>query len=167
MIHKGNPDGKGVRPAIVASRYNEPIVEKLVEGAVECFTGHGVDQKIIDVFWVPGAFEIPLAAKKLAETKKYDCIVCVGCVLKGETHHFEYVAQGAASGIVKASLTTGVPIMFSVILADDPRKAWSRAQGDANRGYEGALSALETVSLLRRIEGGKRKQAGRKRRQKN
>ena len=166
-MYKGDADGKGIRPAIIASRYNEPIVENLVEGAARCFTEHGVDSKMIDVFWVPGAFEIPLAAKKLAETKKYDCIVCVGCVLKGETHHFEYVAQSASSGIASVSLEADIPVMFSVILADDPRKAWSRAQGDANRGYEGALSALETVNVLRKIGGEKRKPAGRKRRQKN
>lgn len=150
--HKGNLSGKGVRPAIAASRYNQPIVEKLVEGAVQGFVEHGVKKAGIDVFWVPGAFELPLAARTLATSKKYHCIVCVGCVLKGETYHFGYVCQGVASGIARVSLDTGIPVMFSLLMSDDPQKAWERAGGESgNRGTEGALAALEMVNLLKEI----------------
>lgn len=148
-----NLSGKGIRPAIVAGRFNRPIVEKLVEGAVAGFLENKVQEKEIRVFWVPGVFEIPLAAKTLGASKKYDCIVCVGCVIKGETFHFEHVAWGASSGIARASLDTGVPVIFSVLLCDDPQKAWERAGGKTgNRGYEGALAALEMANLMRDLK---------------
>lgn len=150
---KGERLGKRIRPAIVASRYNEPIVQKLVDGAIQGFIEHQVQEKAIHVFWVPGAFEIPLTAKTLAASKKYDCIVCVGCVLKGETDHFEHVAQSTSRGILRASLDTGIPIMFSVLLGDDPRTAWERAGAKgANRGYQGALAALEMANLLKTLK---------------
>jgi 6,7-dimethyl-8-ribityllumazine synthase len=142
---------KFVKPAVVASRYNLPIVEKLVEGAKQGFTENGVPEDEIEIFWVPGAFEIPLMAKTLAQTKRYDCIVCVGCVLKGETFHFEHVANAVSTGIQAVSLATGVPVIFSVILSDDPQKAWERAQGKTNRGYEGALTGLEMAKTLQAV----------------
>jgi 6,7-dimethyl-8-ribityllumazine synthase len=141
-----------ISPAIIASQYNKPIVEKLVQGAVRCFLDQGVKEEKISVYWVPGAFEIPLLAKQLCQLRKYDCLVCVGCVLKGETYHFDQVALQASSGIAKVSLDTGIPISFSVLLSDNPQTAWERAgENEKNRGHEGALAALEMVNLLRSL----------------
>ena len=144
--------GTNIRAAVVASQYHKPIVEKLVEGSVRGFTQKGVKKDRIEIFWVPGAFEIPLMAKKLAESKKYDCLVCVGCVLKGETDHYEHVARSVSMGIQSASLSTGVPISFSVLLSDDPQIAYERArENENNRGYEGALAAFEMANLLKEM----------------
>lgn len=140
-----------IRPAVVASRFNLPIVEKLVDGAIRGFREQGIQQEKIRVFWVPGAFEIPLAAKKLALSKKIDCIVCVGCVIKGETFHFEHVANAASLGILQASLETGVPMIFSILLGDDPKILSERASDRCNRGYEGALAGLEMFTQLREL----------------
>jgi len=154
---KSDPAGKGIRAAIVAGRWNEPIVEKLVEGAIRGLVEHQVLEKNIAVFWVPGAFEIPLMSKKLATSKKYDCLISVGCVLKGETFHFDHIAEAASKGVLQASLETGIPIAFSVILSDDPRKAWERAgDGEMNSGYRGALAALEMANLLKQMKSKKR-----------
>lgn len=156
FLSEKNLSGKGVRPAIVASRFHEPIVERLVEGAVQGFVQHEVNRGKIGIFWVPGAFEIPLVAKKLALTKHYHCIVCVGCVVKGETFHFDRLAHGVASGIMQAMLESGVPIIFSVVLSDDPQAAWERAGGRmGNRGFDGALAALEMANLLRSLKSRK------------
>lgn len=149
---KGNLDGGRIHAAIVASRYNEPIVEKLVDGAIEGFIHCGVRGKNIKIFWVPGAFEIPLTAKKIALSRKFDCIVCVGCVIQGETHHYDHIARNVSKGIAKVSRETGVPTIFSVILTDDAQKAWERAGGKfGNRGTEGALAAVEMTNLLKLI----------------
>lgn len=140
-----------IRPAIVASRFNLPIVEKLVDGAIRGFAENGIKKDSIRIVWVPGAFEIPLAAKKIALTKKVDCIVCAGCVIKGETFHFEHVANAASQGILQASLETGVPMIFCVQLGDDPQILSERAGHKCNRGYEGALAALEVLTALKTI----------------
>lgn len=153
LHHSGELHGKGVRPAIIAGRYNQPIVEKLVEGAIQGFQEHGVNSEDIQVFWVPGAFEIPMVAGQAARSRKFSCIVCVGCVIQGDTFHFEHIAWGVSTGIAQVSRETGIPVIFSVLLSDDSRKAWERAGGTAgNRGYEGALAALEMTDLLRKIK---------------
>ena len=141
--------GRRARFAVVASRFNEPIVKKLVDGAVAAFTAGGVAANAVDVHWVPGAFELPLAAQHLVRTKRYAGVACVGVVIKGETPHCDYVAGQAAAGIRTVALASGVPVTFGVITALTEEQAWARAGGAVgNRGAEAAEAALEMSHFL-------------------
>jgi 6,7-dimethyl-8-ribityllumazine synthase len=137
------------RFGVVAARFNEPIVKKLVDGAVAAFAAGGVGTAAIDVHWVPGSFEVPLAAQHLATSGRYAGIACVGVVIRGETPHFEHVAREAATGIRSVALATGIPVTFGLIVALTEQQAWARAGGDVgNRGAEAAEAALEMVRFL-------------------
>jgi len=143
---------RGARFAIVAGRFNSFIVDHLVNGAVDTLLRHGVEAKGIDVVHAPGAFEIPLVAQRLAAAKQYDAIIAVGCVIRGATPHFEYVAGECAKGIAAVALKFDVPIAFGVLTVDTIEQAVERAGTKAgNKGAEAALSALEMVSLLKRL----------------
>lgn len=142
------PSGEG-RFAIVASRFNTVVVERLLAGAVETFRKHGVAQDRLDIVWVPGSFEMPVTAKRLAASERYRAVVCLGCILRGETDHYEHVATQAASGIMQASLATGVPIIFGVLTCDTLEQALHRAGGKAgNKGSDAACAALEMADLF-------------------
>lgn len=146
---EGPFDGRGLRIAVVASRFNETITKQLLDGALDALRRHSVSEEDISVTWVPGAFEIPLVAKRLAETDEIDAIVCVGAVIRGETAHFDYVAQHAVGGIGRASVETGVPMTCGVLTTEDAQQALDRAGGKAgNKGFEAALAAIEMANLL-------------------
>ena len=147
--YEGRLDGHDLRVAIVVSRFNESIGRRLLDGARDCLRRHGVDDDELSIAWVPGAFELPLAAKRLAQSGRVDAVVCLGTVIRGETPHFDYVAGGAAYGILQAGLETGVPISFGVLTADTSEQAAARAGGKmGNKGFEAALAALEMANLL-------------------
>jgi 6,7-dimethyl-8-ribityllumazine synthase len=134
----------------VAARFNEPIVKKLVDGALAAFDAAGVGASALDLYWVPGSFELPLAAQHLARSRRYAGIACVGCVIKGETPHFDFVAGQASAGIREVSLATGIPITFGVITSLTEEQAWARAGGDVgNRGAEAAEAALEMADFMK------------------
>ena len=148
---EGVYEGKGVKIAIVASRFNEFITSKLVSGAEDCLRRHDVANDDITLAWVPGAFEIPLLAKKLAKSGIYDAVICVGAVIRGATSHYDYVCAEVSKGIAAVSLETGVPVMFGVLTTDTIEQAIERAGTKAgNKGYDCALGALELVSLLKK-----------------
>ena len=144
--------GKGLKFGLVVSRFNEFITKKLLEGAQDALLRHGVSQGDIEVAWVPGAFEIPLIAKKLAQTKRYDAVICLGAVVRGETPHFEYIAAQLAKDISKVGLDTGLPVIYGVITADTLEQAIERAgTKQGNKGFEAAVSAIEMANLLTSI----------------
>ena len=144
--------GKGLKFGLVVSRFNDFITTKLLEGAQDALQRHGVRQEDIDIARVPGAFEIPLAAQRLAQTKKYDAIVCLGAVIRGGTPHFEYVASEVSKGIARVGLDTGLPVTFGVITADTLEQAIERAgTKQGNKGFEAAVDAIEMASLLKGI----------------
>lgn len=137
------------RVAIVAGRFNELIVNKLMGGAKDCLLRHGLEEAQITEAWVPGAYELPLAAQKLAETKKFDAIICLGCVIRGATTHYDYVCNEAAKGISKVSLDHGIPVMFGVLTTETIEQALERAGTKAgNKGWEVTLGAIEMINLL-------------------
>lgn len=143
---------EGARFAVVASRFNDLIVRRLVEGALDQFARSGVDAEAVDVAWCPGAFELPLVAVRLARTGRYAAIVAVGCVIRGATDHFEHVAGGVASGLQRAALDAGVPVLFGVLTVDTLEQAFERAGSKAgNKGAEAAAGALEMAHLLARL----------------
>lgn len=144
--------GKGLKIGVVVSRFNEFITNKLLEGAKDALVRHGVGQDDIDVAWVPGAFEVPLVAQKLAQTDKYDAIVCLSAVVRGGTPHFEYVAAEITKGIAKVGLDTGLPVTYGVITADTLEQAIERAgTKSGNRGFDAAVNAIEMANLLKNI----------------
>jgi 6,7-dimethyl-8-ribityllumazine synthase len=152
---RGTPDGSGRRVAIVAGRFNEMVVTKLVEGAMSCLHRHGVVDADVDVVWVPGSFELPLVARVVADRGRHDAVVCVGAVIRGETAHFDYVAGAAARGIHEAALTTGVPVIFGVLTTDTLDQALARAGGEhGNKGWDAAAAALEMISVLEQLGKG-------------
>lgn len=145
----GDLDARHLRVAVVAGRFNESISGRLAEGALDCLRRHGAAEDDIWLVWVPGAFEIPLVARRIASSKEVDAIVCVGAVVRGETPHFDYVAGNAARGVADASAATGIPITFGVLTTDDSAQAEARAGGKAgNKGFEAALAAIEMANLL-------------------
>ncbi len=151
-IYEGQLSAEGKSFGIVVSRFNEFITNKLLEGALDCLRRHGADDERIDTFWVPGAFEIPLCARKLASSGKYNAVICLAAVIRGGTPHFEYVASEAAKGIAKVSLDTGIPVIFGVITADTVEQAIERAGTKmGNKGWNAALSAIEMADLMGRI----------------
>ena len=153
VFGESTPNATGMRVAIVASIFNDQFTKRLCNGAVTTAREHGVRDEAIDVFWVPGAFELPLMAGELAATGSYDAIACVGAVVRGETPHFDFVAGEAARGIMEVGRDSGVPVGFGVITADTLAQAEARAGGAvANRGSEAMYAALHTATLLRGIE---------------
>ncbi len=145
--------GKGLKFGVVISRFNEVITTRLFEGAKDAFLRHGVDEKDIDVAWTPGCLEIPLIAKKLAQTGKHNAIVCLGAVIRGGTPHFEYVASEVNRGISRVSLDAGLPVIQGIITADNLEQAIERAGAkEGNRGFKAASSAIEMANLVRVIE---------------
>jgi len=152
-VHAGKMLAKGKNFGIVVSRFNEFISQKLVDGALDALRRHDADEDRIEIFWVPGSFEIPWAARKMALSKKYDAILCLGAVIRGDTPHFDYIASEVAKGIAQTSLSTGVPTLFGIITADNLEQAIERAGAKAgNKGAQAALSAIELVNLLPMME---------------
>lgn len=151
--YNGSLKSENKKWAIVLGRFNSLISEQLLSGAVDALLRHGGNEGNISVIRVPGAFEIPLAAQKLAESKKYDAIICLGAVIRGSTPHFDYVAGQAAKGIAQVSLNTGLPIIFGVLTTDSIEQALERAGTKAgNKGYDAAVTAIEMVNLLEEIQ---------------
>lgn len=143
---------EGMKAAIVASRFNEIIVRKLLDGAVDGLVRHGMDAENITAAWVPGAFEIPATAAALAKSGKYDAVICVGSVIRGDTTHYDYVCSEVSKGIAQISLSTGVPVLFGVLTTENIEQALARAGSKAgNKGYDCALSAIEMVNLMRQF----------------
>ena len=148
--HEGTLEAGGLKFAIVISRYNDFITRRLMEGAHDAIARHGGSLDNVENYWVPGAFEIPLIAKRLAETGKYDAVICLGAVIRGGTSHFDFVAGEAAKGIGQASLQTGVPVIFGILTTETIEQAIERAGVKlSNRGAEAALSAIEMANLLK------------------
>lgn len=151
-VFEGELLGRGLRFAAVVSRFNEFISGRLLEGARDALARHGVAPENLDVAWVPGAFEIPLVAKKLAMTGSYSAVICLGAVIRGATPHFDYVAAEVSKGVASVGLDTGVPVMFGVITADNLEQAIERAGSKAgNKGFDAAVAAIEMANLLERI----------------
>ncbi|MFD2370385.1 6,7-dimethyl-8-ribityllumazine synthase [Brevibacillus sp. GCM10020057] len=149
---EGHLVGTGLRVGIVAGRFNELIVSKLVGGALDALKRHGVEEDNIDVAWVPGAFEIPLIAKKMAESGRYDAVVTLGAVIRGATPHFDYVCSETAKGVASLSLATGIPVIFGVLTTDSIEQAIERAGTKAgNKGWEAAAAAIEMANLARQF----------------
>ncbi|MDX8359758.1 MULTISPECIES: 6,7-dimethyl-8-ribityllumazine synthase [Bacillaceae] len=152
MIYEGNLIGTNLKIGIVVARFNEFITSKLLGGALDGLKRHGVNEEQIDVAWVPGAFEIPLFARKMAETNKYDAVITLGAVIRGATTHYDYVCNEVAKGISAAGISTGLPIIFGVITTENIEQAIERAGTKAgNKGWEAALSAIESANLSREI----------------
>ena len=144
--------GKGLKFGLVAPRFNDFISRRLVEGAQDALLRHGVSEEDIEIAWVPGSFEIPLIAKKLAQTKRYDAVICLGAVVRGGTPHFEYIAAEVTKGIAKVSLDTGLPVIYGVITADTLEQAIERAGTKmGNKGFDAAVTAIEMANLLKSI----------------
>jgi 6,7-dimethyl-8-ribityllumazine synthase len=153
--YEGRLDATGLRIAVLASRFNETITKSLLDGAMSALRRHGLDDASITVAWVPGAFELPLTAKRLASSGEYDAIVCLGAVIRGATTHYDYVCSQAASGIARASLDTGVPIIFGVLTTENIEQAIERSGTKAgNKGFDSAVAAIEMADLLRQLPKG-------------
>ena len=154
-VFEGFLNGEGLQFAIVVSRFNEFISGKLLSGAWDCLTRHGVGAANVDVAWVPGAMEIPLIAQRLARSKKYDAVICLGAVIRGSTPHFDYVSAEVAKGIAKVQLDSGIPVIFGVLTTDSIEQAVERAGTKAgNKGWDAAVAALEMANLLQSLEKG-------------
>ncbi len=149
---EGKVVAEGIRVGIIASRFNEFIVGKLVAGAEDGLVRHGVVEDDITVAWVPGAFEIPVIAKKMALSGKYDAVICVGAVIRGQTSHYDYVCAEVSKGIAQVSLEAGIPVMFGILTTDTIEQAIERAGSKAgNKGYDCALGAIEMVNLMKQL----------------
>jgi 6,7-dimethyl-8-ribityllumazine synthase len=150
---EGKLDAAGLKFGIIVSRFNSFISDRLLEGAVDALVRHGAADKNIDVVRVPGSFEIPLAAQRLAEGKKYDAVICLGAVIRGATPHFDYVAAEVAKGVAHASMASGVPIAFGVLTTDTIEQAVERAGTKAgNKGFDAAMTAIETANLFKELK---------------
>ncbi|WP_137790570.1 6,7-dimethyl-8-ribityllumazine synthase [Bacillus sp. E(2018)] len=151
-LFEGHLVGTGLKVGIVAGRFNDFISDKLVSGAQDAFKRHGISEDDVDIAWVPGAFEIPLIAKKMADSGKYDAVITLGAVIRGSTPHFDYVCNEAAKGVAQASMTSGVPVIFGVLTVDSIEQAIERAGTKAgNKGWEAAVSAIEMANLTRQL----------------
>jgi 6,7-dimethyl-8-ribityllumazine synthase len=151
-IFEGNLDASGLKFGIIVSRFNDFIGEKLVGGAIDALLRHGANEADISVFKVPGSFEIPLAAKKVALTKKYDAIICLGVIIRGDTPHFEYIAAEVSKGIASVGLDTGTPIIFGVLTTENIEQAIERSGSKAgNKGFDAANAAVELVNLFKNV----------------
>lgn len=152
-VIEGNLIAKGKKFSIVVSRFNDFITKDLVSGCMDTLVRHGADEKDIALAWVPGAFEIPQVAQKLAKAKSYDAVICLGTIIRGSTPHFDYIASEVSKGIANVSLETGIPVIFGVITADTIEQAIERAgTKDGNKGRDAALSAIEMANLLTQIK---------------
>ncbi len=154
MLYEGDFSSPAGRFVLVAARFNGFIVDQLVAGATDALNRHGVGEDRIDLVLVPGSYEIPLIAQKLGKSGKYAAVICLGCVIRGDTDHYDHVAGAAASGIAQAALATGVPVIFSVLTCETLEQAINRAGGKAgNKGFEAAVAAIEMVNLLKKLPG--------------
>ncbi len=151
---EGGRSAKGLRIAVVAARFNHFVVDKLLAGAVETLNQAGISAQDLDIVRVPGAFEIPLAARKLSQSRNYDAVITLGAVIRGGTPHFDYVAGECARGVSQAALDSGVPVIFGVLTCDDMEQATERSGGKhGNKGADAAMAAIEMADLLRKLEG--------------
>ena len=154
MTHQGRLSAGGFRFALVSSRWNDFLTGRLVEGALDALERLGADEGSVEHFRVPGSFEIPLVAHKLAQSGRFDAVVCLGTVIRGQTPHFEYVAGEVTKGIAQAAMQTGVPVLYGIVTADTLEQAIDRAGVKAgNKGFEAAMSAVEMVNLLKTVNG--------------
>ena len=152
-LFEGKVIGEDIKIGIVAARFNEFIVSKLVGGALDGLKRHNVPEENVDLAWVPGAFEIPLIASKMAKSGKYDAVICLGAVIRGSTTHYDYVCSEVSKGIANVSLNSDIPVMFGVLTTENIEQAIERAGSKAgNKGYDCALGAIEMVNLIRQIE---------------
>lgn len=153
-VYQGKLDATGMRVAVVVSRFNDLVTKQLLEGATGCLERHGLAAEGLVVVWVPGALEIPVAAKRLAQSGAYDAVICLGAVIRGATAHFEYVAGETASGVARVGLDSGVPVIFGVLTTDTIEQALERAGTKAgNKGFDAALTAIEMANVLRQVDG--------------
>ncbi len=149
---EGNLDGRNMRIAVVVARFNSLVTDRLLAGALDALTRYGVQDKDVLVARVPGSFEIPLVAQKLAQGGHFDAVICLGAIVRGDTSHFDYVASGATSGIASSSLTSGRPVVFAVLTCETMEQALDRAGGKAgNKGFEAAVTAIEMVNVLKAL----------------
>jgi 6,7-dimethyl-8-ribityllumazine synthase len=154
VLIQGQPDGRGCRVAVVVARYNDFVTDRLQAGALEALTCAGVPADDVDVVSVPGSYEIPQAARFAAVTRRYDAVVCLGCLIRGETAHFDYISSAVSQGIMTAALETGVPMTFGVLTTNSAEQALERvAPGPANKGWEAAMAAVELASAARMLRG--------------
>jgi len=152
-VFEGSFAAKGIRVGIVAARFNEFITSKLLDSALDCLRRHDVNEESIDVAWVPGAFEIPLIASKMAKSGKYDAVICLGAVIRGSTTHYDYVCSEVSKGIANVSLNSDVPVLFGVLTTDNIEQAIERAGTKVgNKGYDCAAGAIEMANLIREIQ---------------
>ncbi len=154
-VHQGLLTAAGFRFAIVVARWNDFLTSKLTEGALDALERLGADENLVEIFKVPGSLELPLTALKVAQSGKFDAVICIGTVIRGETPHFDYVAGEAAKGVSNAAIRTGVPVLFGVVTADTLEQAINRAGVKAgNKGFEAAISAVELVNLYKTMDDG-------------
>ncbi len=152
-VHEGKLNAQGKRFALVVSRFNDLVTTRLLDGALDCLQRHGAADEDIEVAWVPGAFELPIVAQKMAQTGRFDVVTCLGCIVRSDTPHFDYVAGESSKGIARVGLDTGVPITFGVITADTVDQAVQRAGvKSGNRGWDAGMNAVEMASLVAAIE---------------
>lgn len=152
-VIEGNLSAAGLKFGIVASRFNEFITSKLVDGAMDALKRHGANMAKVDVAWVPGAFEIPQVCQKMAKSNKYDAVICLGCVIKGDTPHFDYIAAEVSKGVAAVGLQSGIPVIFGVLTTDSIEQAVERAGTKAgNKGFEAASSAIEMADLFKNLK---------------
>ena len=152
-VHGGKLNAQGKRFALVVSRFNDLVTTRLLDGALDCLQRHGAADEDIEVAWVPGAFELPIVAQKMAQTGRFDVVTCLGCIVRSDTPHFDYVAGESSKGIARVGLDTGVPITFGVITADTVDQAVQRAGvKSGNRGWDAGMNAVEMASLVAAIE---------------
>jgi len=150
--YQGKLLGRGLKFAIVVSRYNEVVTKKLLEGALDCLIRHDVQEDDIDVLWTPGSFEIPVTAKKLASSGKYDAIICLGCLIRGDTPHFDFLSAEVTKGVAQVALEYSLPVAFGILTADTLEQAIERSGAkQGNKGFQAALSALEMANLFKEM----------------
>lgn len=150
---EGKLVGKGLKFALVVSRFNEVVTKKLLEGALDCLIRHDVQNEDVDIYWTPGSFEIPVTAKRLAKTGKYDAIICLGCLIRGDTPHFDFLSAEVTKGVAQVSLEHSMPVIFGVLTADTLEQAIERSGAkQGNKGFQAALSAIEMANLFKELE---------------
>ncbi len=151
-VYEGSLIAKELKFCLVVSRFNEFLSNRLMEGALDCLKRHGAEEKNVEIVWVPGSFEMPLITLKMARSKKYDGIVCLGVIIRGDTPHFEYIASEVAKGLAKVNFETGIPVSFGIITAETIEQAIERAgTKSGNKGWQAALSTIEMANLLKEL----------------
>lgn len=150
--HEGNLDGNGLKIAVVVSRFNSFVTDRLLAGAIDGLVRHGVAEKDVDIFYCPGAFEIPAVARRVVESRKHNALICLGAVIRGETPHFDYVANESAKGVGQLGLSSDIPVVYSILTTDTVDQAVDRAGGKSgNKGFDAAISAIEMTNLLKQL----------------